>query len=70
MRRLTTVDLKALREQVCLTEGGDAHSPNFLRFVIHLSEVLNEDIPAKDYPYLETLSGCIAYLEARPAAAG
>jgi acyl carrier protein len=38
-------------------------SMDFLNFIIGLHEATKVDIPEADYPKLETLDGCIAYLK-------
>lgn len=41
-------------------------SMDFLNFVIGLSKATGLDIPEADYPKLETLDSCIAYLQRKP----
>ncbi len=43
-------------------------SMDFLNFMIALSKETGRNIPEADYPQLETLSGCVAYLQRSPAA--
>lgn len=38
-------------------------SMDFLNFIIALHKATGVDIPEKDYPKLETLSGCLRYLQ-------
>ena len=59
---LARVDLRALREQLAIGDEADAWSPEFLRFVIRLSEALDLDIPPADHRHLVTSSGCREYL--------
>jgi hypothetical protein len=59
-----SVDPRALREQLLLGDRVSEQSPDFLRFVIRLSEELNVDIPAADRGQLVTLAGCVQYLSA------
>ena len=40
-------------------------SMDFLNFVIGLSKATGRDIPEADYPQLETLAGCVAYLSSQ-----
>lgn len=40
----------------------DIDSMDFLNFIIGIHERTGIDIPEEDYPQLETLDGCIAYL--------
>jgi len=40
-------------------------SMDFLNFAIGLSKAVGLDIPEADYPQLETLDGCVAYLQRR-----
>ncbi len=57
---LTTVDAAAdLREAI------DIDSMDFLNFVTALHHRTGIDIPEIDYPKLATLSGILAYLEAK-----
>jgi hypothetical protein len=59
-----SVDPRALREQLHLGERVSEQSPDFLRFVIRLSEELNVDIPKADRGQLLTLAGCVKYVSA------
>lgn len=40
-------------------------SMDFLNFIIALHKVTGVDIPEKDYPKLESLAGCLRYLQAK-----
>ena len=44
-------------------------SMDFLNLVIGLNKATGIEIPEEDYPQLETLSGCVAYLKRRKAQA-
>lgn len=57
------VDLKALREQLALSDPADTGSNGFMRFVMRLSEALNHDVPEQDHSKLATLRGCEDYLQ-------
>jgi acyl carrier protein len=41
---------------------------DFLNFIIALHEATGVDIPEADYPMLETLEGCVAYLQKKTPA--
>lgn len=43
-------------------EQFEIDSMDFLNFVTGLSKATGRDIPEADYPRLETLNGCVAYL--------
>jgi acyl carrier protein len=43
----------------------EVDSMDLLNFVIELHEATGVDIPERDYPKLETLAGCVAYLKAK-----
>jgi acyl carrier protein len=38
---------------------------DLLNFVIELHRATGIDIPERDYPKLETLAGCVAYLKTK-----
>jgi acyl carrier protein len=40
----------------------DFDSLDFLKFVTELGQALGREIPARDYPKLSSLAGCLAYL--------
>lgn len=46
-------------------EALDIDSFDFIRFVTALDERLGIDVPETDYRELETLEGCLDYLEGR-----
>jgi acyl carrier protein len=52
---------KSLREQA------DLDSMDFLNFIVRLGKDAGIQIPEADYPRLDTLDGCVAYLAARAA---
>ncbi len=58
-----TIDARALREELSISDEADPTTVDFLRFVIRLSEALDVDIPATDHPQLATLRGAVAYVE-------
>ena len=58
------VDVKALREQLALSDPADTESTGFRRFVMRVSEALNLDLPEQDHCKLATLRGCEDYLQA------
>ncbi|MFA6139825.1 MAG: acyl carrier protein [Hyphomicrobium sp.] len=43
----------------------EVDSMDLLNFVIELHRATGIDIPERDYPRLETLAGCVAYLKAK-----
>lgn len=43
-------------------------SMDFLNFIIALHKATGIDVPEKDYPRLETLSGCLRYLQEKGVA--
>jgi hypothetical protein len=57
-----SVDPRALREQLALSEEADIGSPQFQRFVIRLSEALDLDVPAEHARRLVTSSDCANYV--------
>ncbi len=59
-------DLGRLDPDVGLREELDIDSMDFLRFVEALHKELGVEVPEKDYPKLNTLRGCVAYLTAAP----
>ena len=46
-------------------EQFEIDSMDFLNFIIALHKETGIDIPEKDYPKLETLAGCLRYLQAK-----
>ncbi len=59
------VDLATVDPKADLREAIDIDSMDFLNLVTGLHRRTGVDIPEIDYPKLVTLSGMIAYLEAR-----
>jgi acyl carrier protein len=49
-------------------EQFEIDSMDFLNFIIALHKATGVDLPEKDYPKLETLAGCVRYLEGKGAA--
>lgn len=49
--------------QTDLRNDLDLDSMDFLNFVIGLSQKLQVEIPEADYPKLQTLEGCVRYLQ-------
>jgi acyl carrier protein len=62
-------DLDAIEPDVDLREQIDVDSMDLLNLVIGIHERTGVEIPERDYPKLVTLDGCVAYLQARLAAA-
>lgn len=52
----------ALRDQF------EIDSMDFLNFIIALHKATGINIPEADYPLLETLNGCIAYIQEKSSA--
>lgn len=46
-------------------EQFEIDSMDFLNLMIGLNKVTGIEIPEEDYPQLESLSGCVAYLKRR-----
>ena len=59
------VDLATVDPKADLREAIDIDSMDFLNLVTALHQRTGVDIPEIDYPKLVTLSGMIAYLDAR-----
>lgn len=58
----SSVDPKALREQLALHDPADTRSSGFLRFILRLSEALDVDLPPQEHQQLATLDGCYAFI--------
>ena len=56
------VVLNRVDPAVDLTEQIDIDSMDFLNFVIAIDEALGVETPERDYPYLATIDGAVAYL--------
>ena len=48
-----------------MQEAFDIDSMDFLNFVTALHEATGVDVPERDYPQLQTVDQCVAYLGAR-----
>ncbi len=55
-------DPSQIRSQVSLRDQLDMDSMDFLNFAIALHTEFELDIPARDFPKLSTLDGCVDYL--------
>lgn len=58
-------DLAALEPQAQLRADLDLDSFDFVQFIAALDRRLGIAVPEADYRSLETLTGCLDYLEAR-----
>ena len=58
-------DFDALKAERPLRDQLDIDSFDFLNVILRVHEKLDVDIPEADYAKLGTLSGALAYLEAR-----
>ena len=58
-------DLSQLDAKTSFRDQLDIDSMDQLNFVIALHRKLGVEVPERDYPKLETLSGCLDYLAAR-----
>jgi acyl carrier protein len=61
-------ELSTLAPDARIREELDIDSFDFARLVAALSERLGVDVPEVDYRHLETLAGCLDYLEAKTPA--
>jgi acyl carrier protein len=61
------VDPARVAPDVDLREQLEIDSMDFLNFVIGLHQATGVDIPEADYPKLQTLDACVAYLAAKLA---
>jgi acyl carrier protein len=59
------IDLATVDPEADLREAIDIDSMDFLNFVTALHHRIGIDIPEIDYPKLITLSGAIAYIDAK-----
>ncbi|MDH6258449.1 acyl carrier protein [Bradyrhizobium sp. BR13661] len=59
------VDLSTVDPTADLREAADIDSMDFLNLVTALHQRTGIDVPEIDYPKLVTLSGMVAYLEAK-----
>lgn len=62
------MDPAALQPDAPLRDQLDIDSMDVLNFAIAIDEQLQIEIPESDYPQLNTLNGCIAYLQRRQIA--
>jgi acyl carrier protein len=53
---------KPINPDTPFREQFEIDSMDFLNFIIALHKATGVDLPEKDYPRLETLSGCLLYL--------
>lgn len=58
-------DMSALKPDLRIRDQLDLDSMDFLNFLIAVHEATGVDIPEADYPKLRTLTGIIAYLQAK-----
>lgn len=58
-------DMASIKSNVNIRDQLDIDSMDFLNFVIAVDKELHVDIPERDYPKLNTLDACIAYLAGR-----
>ena len=63
-------DMDTLRRNVPFRDQLDIDSMDFLNFVIAVNERTGIDIPESDYGALDTLDGCVAYLNAHSGTTG
>jgi acyl carrier protein len=59
---------ETIEEGVTFSDQFEIDSMDFLNFIIALHEATGVDIPEADYPMLETLEGCVAYLQKKTPA--
>lgn len=57
-----------IEPDVPFREQFEIDSMDFLNFIIALHEETKIEIPEADYPMLETLGGCVAYLQEKSPA--
>ena len=57
-----------IEAEVAFRDQFDVDSMDFLNFIIVLHEVTGIDIPEADYPNLETLRGCVSYIQEKTLA--
>jgi acyl carrier protein len=58
-------DVSALKVEIPLREQLDLDSMDFLDIVMELRKRYSIDVPEADYPHLESLDSCAAYLANR-----
>lgn len=57
------IDLTAIRQDLPFRDQIDIDSLDFVRFLIHLHQTLNIEIPESDYSRLTTIDSCIQYIK-------
>jgi acyl carrier protein len=62
------VDISGLGPDEDMRRALDLDSLDFLNFVVEIDNRTGLHTSESDYPQLTTLSGCVAYLNAHPAA--
>lgn len=55
-------DLAGIKDDVSLREQIELDSMDFLDIVMELRKRHKIEVPAEDYPKLNTMSGCVEYL--------
>jgi acyl carrier protein len=63
-RLMPGIDAQALGPEVSLRQALAADSMDVLNFVTALHDELGVNVPERDYPRLDTLQGCVEYVEA------
>jgi acyl carrier protein len=58
-------DLGRLDGGAALRDALEIDSMDFLRFVVGIHRRTGVEVPEADYPRLESLDGCVAYLTSR-----
>jgi acyl carrier protein len=56
-------DLESLKDDVALRDQIDLDSMDFLDIVMELRKRHNIEVPESDYMELNTMGGCVAYLQ-------
>lgn len=68
LRRIAPeIDPAVLRGGEDLRQQADIDSVDFLNFIVAVHDSLGVDVPESDYPKLQTLDGCVHYLQERLA---
>lgn len=58
-------DLAVIQPDESLRDQLDIDSMDFLNFMLAIDKELHIDIPESSYAQLETLDGCVAYVQAQ-----
>jgi acyl carrier protein len=58
-------DLESLKGEIALRDQIDLDSMDFLDIVMELRKRYNVEVPEADYMELNTLDGCVSYLEGK-----